>query len=73
MVITEIFGDFAGVENYPVMLLINIELIQFFTDATIIATYSLEREALIRKVAIPQAVMPVSSVSTRPSPSSRAS
>jgi ABC-2 type transport system permease protein len=62
VVITEILGDFAGVANYPVLLLINIELIQFFTDATIIATYSLEREALIRKVTIPQVVMPLSSV-----------
>jgi ABC-2 type transport system permease protein len=62
VVITEIFGVFAGVANYPVMLLLNIELIQFFTDATIIATYSLEREGLIRKVTIPQVVMPLSSV-----------
>jgi ABC-2 type transport system permease protein len=44
------------------MLLINIELFQFFVDATIIATYSLEREGLIRKVTIPQVVMPLSSV-----------
>jgi ABC-2 type transport system permease protein len=62
VVITQILGNFAGVKNYPVMLLINIELIQFFTDATIIATYSLEREGLIRKVTIPQVVMPLSSV-----------
>ena len=62
VVITEILGNFAGVKNYPVMLLLNIEMIQFFTDATIIATYSLEREGLIRKVTIPQVVMPLSSV-----------
>jgi ABC-2 type transport system permease protein len=62
VVITEILGNFAGVPNYVVMLLLNIELIQYFTEATIVATYSLEREALIRKVTIPQVVMPLSSV-----------
>jgi ABC-2 type transport system permease protein len=62
VVITQILGNFAGVPNYAVMLLLNIELIQFFTDATIIATYSLERQGLIRKVRIPQVVMPLSSV-----------
>jgi ABC-2 type transport system permease protein len=62
VVVTEILGDFAGVPNYVVLLLLNIELIQFFSDATIVATYSLEREALIRKVTIPQVVMPLSSV-----------
>ena len=62
VVVTQILGNFAGVPAYPVLLLLNIELIQFFIDATIIATYSLEREALIRKVTIPQVVMPLSSV-----------
>jgi ABC-2 type transport system permease protein len=62
VVITEILGNFAGVPNYVVMLLLNIELIQYYTEATIVATYSLEREALIRKVTIPQVVMPLSSV-----------
>jgi ABC-2 type transport system permease protein len=62
VVVTEILGNFADVPNYVVLLLINIELIQFFTDATTVATYSLEREALIRKVTIPQVVMPLSSV-----------
>ncbi len=62
VVITEIFAGYSGVEAYPVMLLLNIELMQFFTEATIVATYSLEREALIRKVTIPQVVVPLSSV-----------
>jgi ABC-2 type transport system permease protein len=62
VVITEILGNFAGVPNYPVLLLLNIELIQFFTDATIIAIYSLERQGLIRKVRVPQVVLPLSSV-----------
>jgi ABC-2 type transport system permease protein len=62
VVVIEILGDYAGVEAYPVLLLLNVELIQFFVEATIVATYSLEREALIRKVTIPQVVMPLASV-----------
>lgn len=62
VVVTEIFAGYPGVEAYPVLLLLNIELIQFYSDGSIIATYSLEREALIRKVTIPQVVVPLSSV-----------
>lgn len=63
--VTEILGSFAGqLEHYPVLLLLNIELFQFFQDSAIYSTYSLERSALVRKVRLPQVILPLSSVLT---------
>jgi ABC-type polysaccharide/polyol phosphate export permease len=60
-----ILERFSGqIANYPVMLLVNITLFQFFSDSVGQATRSLERGALIRKVTLPQVVLPLASVLT---------
>jgi ABC-2 type transport system permease protein len=60
-----ILERFSGqIANYPVMLLVNITLFQFFSESVGQATRSLERGALIRKVTLPQVVLPLSSVLT---------
>jgi ABC-type polysaccharide/polyol phosphate export permease len=63
--VTVILQKFAGeIESYPVLLLLNITLFQFFVESVQTSTRSLERGALIRKVRLPQVVLPFSNVLT---------
>jgi ABC-2 type transport system permease protein len=56
-------GD--GVENYPVLLLLNIVLFSFFQEATQNAvTSAVVRENLVRKMHFPRMVIPLSTVLT---------
>ena len=56
-------GD--GVENYPVLLLLNIVLFSFFQEATQNAvTSAVIRENLVRKMHFPRMVIPLSTVLT---------
>lgn len=55
------FGD--DIPNYPVLLLMNIVLFNFFGDATTRSVTSVvERESLIRKMQFPQLVVPLARV-----------
>lgn len=55
------FGE--DIANYPVLLLMNIVLFNFFADATTRAVTSVvERESLIRKMQFPQLVVPLARV-----------
>lgn len=55
------FGE--DIRNYPVLLLMNIVLFNFFADATTRAVTSVvERESLIRKMQFPQLVVPLARV-----------
>jgi ABC-2 type transport system permease protein len=57
------FGD--AVENYAAMLLFNIMLFQFVSDATVSAVRCVDRgEALVRKMQFPRIVIPLSVVLT---------
>ena len=51
----------AGVENYPVLLLVGVVLFSYFGEATGGAVSSMvDREALVRKVAFPRMAIPLS-------------
>ena len=64
-VFTEIVDFGAGIANYPVVLLMNMMLFGFFTEATGAAVGSLvENEALVRKMHFPRAAIPISTVLT---------
>lgn len=56
--------DFGGdIPNYPVLLLMNIVLFNFFSDATTRAvTAVVERESLVRKMQFPRLVIPLARV-----------
>ena len=55
------FGD--DIPNYPVLLLLNIVLFNFFTDATSRSVTSVtERESIVRKMAFPRMVIPMARV-----------
>ena len=58
--------DFGGdIPNYPVLLLLNMVLFTFFTEATGQAVASLvENEGLVRKMHFPRAAIPFSTVLT---------
>jgi ABC-2 type transport system permease protein len=57
------FGD--DIPNYPVLLLLNIVLFSFFTDATTRAvTCVVEGEGIVRKMHFPRMVIPLSRVLT---------
>lgn len=57
------FGD--EIPNYPMLLLLNIVLFNFFTEATTAAVRSVQnRETLVRKMHFPRMVIPLSVVLT---------
>ncbi len=58
--------DFGGdIPNYPVLLLLNVVLFSFFTEATTNSVQSvLQRENLVRKMHFPRIVIPLSVVLT---------
>jgi len=57
------FGD--GITNYPVLLLFNIVLFSFFTEATQnCVTCVVQRESLVRKMHFPRLVIPLATTLT---------
>jgi ABC-2 type transport system permease protein len=65
VVFSEIVRFGEGIENYPVLLLLNIVLFSFFTDATGRAVTALvERESIVRKMQFPTVAVPLSRVIT---------
>jgi ABC-2 type transport system permease protein len=65
LVFTEIVKLGAGIENYPVLLLMNIVMFNFFSEATAGAVPSLVvNESLLRKMTFPRAAIPLSTVLT---------
>ena len=65
VVFTEIVKFGAGIPNYPVLLLLNIVLFNFFSDSTGRAVTALvDREAIVRKMHFPGMVIPLARVLT---------
>lgn len=65
VVFTQIVDLGKDIEHYPALLLMNIMLFQFFTEATSNAVLSVvARENLVRKMQFPRLVIPVSVVVT---------
>jgi ABC-2 type transport system permease protein len=65
LVFTKIVKFGSGIENYPVLLLMNIVMFNFFTEATSSAVPSLViNESLLRKMTFPRAAIPLSTVLT---------
>ena len=65
VVFSEVIKFGEGIENYPVILLLNIVLFSFFIDATQASVTSvLTYENLVRKMQFPRMVIPVSIVLT---------
>ncbi|MEA2455993.1 MAG: type transport system permease protein [Thermoleophilaceae bacterium] len=64
-VFTQIFRIGSQVPNYPVLLLFNIVLIGFFTEATVTAVNSIvNQEGIVRKTQFPRLVIPLAVVIT---------
>jgi ABC-2 type transport system permease protein len=64
-VFTQVFRIGSDVPNYPVLLLFNIVLFSFFSEATITATTSIVgRESVVRKTQFPRLVVPLAVVVT---------
>jgi ABC-2 type transport system permease protein len=64
-VFTQIFRIGSQVPNYPVLLLFNIVLFGFFSEATMTAVQSLvNQEAVVRKTQFPRLVIPLAVVLT---------
>jgi ABC-2 type transport system permease protein len=64
-VFTQVFRLGSDVPNYPVLLLFNIVLFSFFTEATITATTSIvSQESVVRKTQFPRVVIPLAVVVT---------
>ncbi|WP_274717426.1 ABC transporter permease [Thermoleophilum album] len=64
-VFTQVFRAGSGVPHYPVMLLLNIVLFTFFTEATTMSVTSIvSQESIVRKTEFPRAIIPVSVVLT---------
>jgi ABC-2 type transport system permease protein len=64
-VFTQIFRIGSDVPNYPVLLLFNIVLMGFFSEATTIAVNSVvNHEGIVRKTQFPRLVIPLSVVIT---------
>jgi ABC-2 type transport system permease protein len=64
-VFTQIFRIGDQVPNYPVLLLFNIVLFGFFSEATVTAVTSIvSQEGVVRKTQFPRAVIPVAVVLT---------
>jgi ABC-2 type transport system permease protein len=58
-------AKFASVPNFPVLLLLNIVLFNFFAQSTSAATSSVvARESLVRKMHFPRLVIPLATVCT---------
>lgn len=65
VVFTQVVNFGGGIQDYPVVLLLNVVLFSFFTEATTASVVSvLNREALVRKMQFPRMVIPVSIVLT---------
>lgn len=65
VVFTRIFRVGAGIENYEVMLLVNIVLFGFFQEATTNAAPAMVRqERIVRKTQFPRLVIPLAHVVT---------
>jgi ABC-2 type transport system permease protein len=65
VVFTQVFRLGSQVENYPAMLLLNILLFDFFSQATQQASTSVVRnESVVRKMQFPRLVIPLSVVLT---------
>jgi len=63
VVFSQIVDFGADIKNYPVLLLMNIVLFNFFSDATTRAvTAVVERESLVRKMQFPRLVIPLARV-----------
>jgi ABC-2 type transport system permease protein len=64
-VFTQIFRIGSQVPNYPVLLLFNIVLFGFFSEATVSAVTSIvSQEGVVRKTQFPRAVIPLAIVLT---------
>jgi ABC-2 type transport system permease protein len=65
LVFTEIVKFGSGIENYPVLLLMNIVMFNFFAEATAAAVPALiVNESMVRKMTFPRAAIPLSTVLT---------
>lgn len=65
LVFSRILGIGGGVVNYPAMLLLNLLIFQFFTDACTRAIRAMvANEGVLRKMEFPRAVIPLSVVLT---------
>ena len=63
VVFTQIVDFGGGITNYPVLLLLNMVLFTFFSEATGLAVTSLvENEGLVRKMHFPRAAIPFATV-----------
>ena len=63
VVFSQVVDFGADIKNYPVLLLMNIVLFNFFSDATTRAVTSVvERESLVRKMQFPRLVIPLARV-----------
>jgi ABC-2 type transport system permease protein len=64
-VFTKIIRIGSGVEHYPVLLLFNVVLFSFFSEATTTAVTSVvNQESIVRKTQFPRLVIPLSVVVT---------
>jgi ABC-2 type transport system permease protein len=64
-VFTQVFRIGSQVPNYPVLLLFNIVLFGFFSEATVTAVTSIvSQEGVVRKTQFPRAVIPLAVVLT---------
>jgi ABC-2 type transport system permease protein len=64
-VFTQVFRIGSQVPNYPVLLLFNIVLFSFFSEATVSAVTSIvSQEGIVRRTQFPRAVIPLSTVLT---------
>jgi ABC-2 type transport system permease protein len=64
LVFTQVIRFGGRVPNYPVVLLLNIMLFQFFAEATNRSVRSMTARGLVRKMDIPRLVLPLSAVMT---------
>jgi len=65
VVFSQVLRFGGGIKDYPVLLLMNIVLFTFFTDAcTRSVTAGIDSEALVRKMHFPRMVIPLSRVLT---------
>jgi ABC-2 type transport system permease protein len=64
-VFTQVFRIGSQVPNYPVLLLFNIVLFSFFSEATVSSVTSIvSQEGIVRRTQFPRAVIPLSTVLT---------
>jgi ABC-2 type transport system permease protein len=65
LVFTKVIKLGAAIENYPVLLLMNMVLFNFFGEATSASVSSLvDNESMVRKMKFPRAAIPLSTVLT---------